>query len=76
MTFSGAVELYFGLFTLVANEVVYNNEKTQALIALGNVSVQYEDGSIDRADIWVLPEESAMRSCVRYAARNRERGSS
>jgi lipopolysaccharide assembly outer membrane protein LptD (OstA) len=56
VTFRGDVELYFGLFILAANEVVYN-EKTQTLIASGNVSVRYEDGSTSRADIWVLPEE-------------------
>ena len=74
MTFSGAVELYFGLFILVANEVVYN-EKMQALIASGNVSVQYEDGSIGRADIWVLPEEirdAFVRSLRRAESRARQ----
>ena len=71
MTFSGAVELCFGHFILVANEVVYNG-KTQTLIASGNVSVRYEDGSTSRADIWVVPEEirdAFVRSLRRVTSR-------
>ncbi len=56
ITFQGRVELYYGLFILTADEVLYD-AKGQALTASGSVVVRNPDGSRAEADRYVLPAE-------------------